>query len=61
MSVCADPLCGHSLADHDHPDGDGCYGAVVVEAGQDQGDNVQPPAHDRCYCPTFRDVLPEAD
>lgn len=47
--------CGHNLTDHrnDAGDEDECYGAVLVEAGNDQGPDVQPSAWERCYCPTF--------
>lgn len=51
--------CGHSLADHDAPTDDpGCYAAVLVEAGNDQGPDVQPSAWERCYCPTFQTEEP---
>lgn len=45
--------CGHTRASHRSSDGQGCIAAVVVEEAQDQGDDVQPAAHDRCWCPEF--------
>lgn len=48
---CADPLCGHQLAEHGHPDGQGCTGAVDVkfDSGPDPVDEAE-----RCHCPTYR-------
>lgn len=53
---CADPLCGHTLTEHDD---EGCVGAVCTDEGIPNGPNAEPPVYDRCWCPKFHETFQE--
>lgn len=55
---CADPLCGHTLAEHDAADGQGCVG-VIEHPATGPADDFEAPWSERCFCLKFHETFQE--